>query len=913
MRITGLKTDYQKDPIGIELSDLSFTWQIEEAAGAFAEHTRFMLSADPSFRDLLFDSDRDEADRKGKLPSWCYTPDITVQPAVRYYWKVAVTDDAGDAAESGTAFFEGGHPEGGWTGKWIRPAFSREIHPVMRRSFSISAKEKAELCSARLYVTGLGLYECRLNGVRVGEQFLTPYFTDYRYWLQYQTYDIAGLLREGENTLDIWLGNGWYKGRFGYLANGQLREYYGDTFCLLADLYLNGENGSRVIGTDTDWHCLRSPVVLSGIYDGEAYDARLTDILAAPPAEKLCPVREAEAPKALLCPMLGVPVVQREKRAPEKILMTPAGETVLDFGQEISGWAEFTADVPADHSIVLEYGEVLQNGCFYRDNLRTAAARYEFISSGRKERAAAHFTFFGFRYVRVTGMSSEQVRTADFTAVSLYSDLEETGFITTGNKKVNRLIENTKWSEKDNFVDIPTDCPQRDERCGWTGDAQIFCGAASYHMETPAFFRKYLRDMAWEQREKGGAVPYVVPDVLTIGREKLAEPPFAIEEDGWGEAGSAVWGDAATIIPWTMYLHFGNRRWLDAEYDNMKQWTDFILRMDEEHCGGSRLWTCGFHFGDWLSLDVEGDAAGMNNREGGTDKYFVASVYYMYSAELTAAAAEVLEKTEDAAFYGRLAGEIRRAVTARYVTGPGTLSIRTQTAYALAVHFRLFESGEEMRIAGEQLMQLVHEWKDHLSTGFVGTAYICSALTQTGHGREAFTLLLNEDYPSWLYEVNLGATTIWERWNSLLPDGSISGTGMNSLNHYAYGCIAGWLYESVCGLCIDREGANPGTQDSIGGQSLIIAPHTDERLGSAEASVRFAAGRYTSGWRFSEDGSRISYRFSVPFGGKAGFVPDRICRRFILDGAAVTEEELHGRVFTKGEYLIEGELCQERP
>ena len=938
MKITGLKTDYQIDPLGIDLQDLCFSWQVEEAAGSFARHTRFVLAQDAGFGTVLFDSDRDDSARGGNLPSWCYEPVLPVVPGTRYFWRVEITDDAGESGVSEAASFEGGHPEGAWTGRWIRPSFTREVHPVMRRSFALSGRELREMRSARLYIIGLGLYECYLNGEKVGSQFLTPYFTDYRYWAQYQTYDLGGLLREGENTLDVWLGNGWYKGRFGYLAGGQLREYYGDEFLLLADLVLRGEGETRVIGTDTDWRCLLSPVLSSGIYDGELYDAKLEAALLDPPAGRLCPVLEAgELPggneeaafrlpacvpapgrrqprgeagwKApVLGPMVGVPVVKREERGPAAILTTPKGETVLDFGQEISGWAEFTVEEDQAQSVVLEYGEVLQGGCFYRDNLRSAQARFEFFPAGMRQRVRPHFTFYGFRYVKVEGMTPEAVRTAGFTAVSLYSDLEETGFITTGSDKLNRLIENTRWSEKDNFVDIPTDCPQRDERCGWTGDAQIFAGAASYHMETPAFFRKYLRDMAFEQGEKDGSVPYVVPDVLTVARRKLAGPPFDRAKDEWGEDGSAVWGDSATIIPWTMYLHFGSRRWLEAEYDNMKQWTDFILRMDETYCGGRRLWTCGFHFGDWLSLDVEGDAAGMDNREGGTDKYYVASVYYMYSAELTAKAAEVLGRMEDAAFYAKLAREVRAAVTGNYVTGPGELSIHTQTAYALAIHFGLFGSGEDMRKAGDRLAQLVHDWGGHLSTGFVGTAYICGALTQTGHEEEAYTLLLNEDYPSWLYEVNLGATTIWERWNSLLPDGSISGTGMNSLNHYAYGCIVEWIYESVCGIRVTREGTAPGSESGTGGQSLVIAPHADRRLGHARASVRLAAGRYSSGWEFSEDGAGLVYSFTVPFGGKAQFVPDRRLMSLTLNGRAVTEDSLREMVFTKGEYRVEGIL-----
>ena len=936
MKITGLKTNYQIDPMGIELEHITFTWTTEAARSRFSTKVRLVIGTDPALRHLVYDSDEaavsDPAVRTALLRH-AVNPEVTLLPGRPYYWRVAESGDAGEDAVSRVASFEGGHPAGGWAGQWIRPAFTADLHPVLRRTFDLSKADLARLQRSRLYIIGLGLYEAYLNGRKIGDQYLTPYFTDYRYWVQYQTYDVRALLREGENTLDVWLGNGWYKGRFGYLAGGQMRNYYGSEFALLADLCLWEQDGSlRTIGTDEQWISLKSPVVSSGIYDGEVLDGRKLDLFLS--AEEDGPAENAEqggersagsscgemrkpesrevsavvlmepgaagrtgagsAPDFTLRPMKGLPVTAHERRKPERILTTPRGEVVIDFGQEVTGWAEFRAAVPADAEIRLDYGEVLQDGCFYRDNLRSATASFVYISDGKKRAVRPHFTFYGFRYVRVSGMSAEEAGRADFTAVSLYSDMEETGDLLTGNEKVNRLIANTKWSEKDNFVDIPSDCPQRDERCGWTGDAQIFCGTASYHMETAAFFRKYLADMLAEQDEKDGAVPYVVPDVLTIGRQKMGEMPFDFAEDRWGEAGAAVWGDAATIIPWTMYQRFADTAWLREAYPNMKRWTDFVYTMDEEHCGGGRLWTCGFHFGDWLSLDVEGDAAGMENREGGTDKHYVASVYYMVSAALTAKAARVLGYAADADRYERLAGEVRSAVRRRYVTGNGTLAIGTQTAYALAIHFGILEEAE-MPAAGERLAELVHAWKDHLATGFVGTAFICSALTQTGHVREAFTLLLNEDYPSWLYEVNMGATTVWERWNSILPDGHISGTGMNSLNHYAYGCIVQWLYEEVCGLNLEEPEAAAakyaGTECGAGdcppaARLFRFAPHTDLRLGEACARVRLSCGTARAGWKrtVETDGTqKVAYMFTVPYGCAATFTPDLPVKSVILE------------------------------
>ncbi len=887
MKVIDLKCNYQKNPIGISLDKVVFSWKCIGAKGEYSDKTEIIIAEDEKFRNVL------HKEGAASLFSGAYSPHIEWIPGKTYYWRIRITDNTGDYVESDVQSFEGGHPEGQFRGDWITPSFSREIHPVMRKSFTLTAEDVSAIKRARLYICGLGLYEVYINGARVGNEYLTPYCTDYRYWTEYQTYAVERYLKPGENVIDVLLGNGWYKGRFGYLAHGQMREYFGDKFLLIADLMMRGDGIDRTICTDETWVCLKSPVAMSGIYDGEIWDSRKVRTLAAPSQRDVSKVILSDAPQGKLTPMIGVPVKAHERIKPVKLINTPAGELVLDFGQEVTGWAEFTSDAPEEKEIVLEYGEVLQKGNFYRENLRTADAKYTFIGSGKKTRARAHFTFYGFRYVKVSGMTAEEIESAEFEAVSIYSDIAETGSIETSNEKINRLIANTKWSQKDNFVDIPTDCPQRDERCGWTGDAQIFSSAASYHMETAAFFRKYLTDMRYEQKEKDGAVPYVVPDILTIGRQKLSEPEFDYTVDMWGEAGASVWGDAAVIIPWNMYLHYGNKHWLEEQYENMKSWTDFIIRMEEDHCGGKRLWDCGFHFGDWLSLDVEGDPAGMDNREGGTDKYFVSSIYYMVSSEITSKAAEVLDYIKDREFYHTRSVEVRNAVRDKYVTGPGTLSINTQTAYAIAIWFNLFEE-DEMEEAGNNLLKVLEAWNYHLATGFVGTAFLCGALTKTGHVKDAYTLLLNEDYPSWLYEVNLGATTVWERWNSLLPDGSISGTGMNSLNHYAYGAIVEWIYTAVCGIGVDEK--------NIAGKSMVISPHTDERLGFAKASVDLPVGMYRSGWKL--ENNTVSYEFQIPFGGKARFVPDRELKDITLNGNSISEDELREMQFHRGVYKI---------
>ncbi len=892
MKIYNLKTRYQTNPLGIDLTDLTLSWKVKDAVGTAAEKIRVRIASDPSMQNCCYDS--------GEISCALshYSPDISLLPGQPYYWQVEVTDNAGDHALSKPAYFEGGHPEGGWTGHWIRPPFVPEIHPVFQKDFDQPFSMEGK--NARLYICGLGLYEVYINGEKVGDEYLTPYYTDYRYHIQYQTYDVAGLLKPGSNRIDVYMGNGWYKGKFGYKNHAELQNYYGSEFILLAELYVTEESTVSgkakatpwILGTDETWYALKSPVITSGIYEGELYDVRMEAGVSNPPEREKIHAVKANAPAGKLIPMTGLPVKKHKTLKVQEVITTRLGETVLDFGQEITGWVSFWVDGSTKQQVTLQFSEIMQDGVFYRDNLRTAKAEFSVICNGERCFVRPHFTFYGFRYVKVTGMKVDDSNKDDFEAWALYSDLEETGFLNTSNEKVNRLIENTKWSQRDNFLDIPTDCPQRDERLGWTGDAEIFSDTACYHMQSAVFFTKYLKDMLMEQADNEGSVPYVVPDVLSMAREMNAEPPYDLSVDSWGETGASVWGDAATIIPWNLYLFYGDEKLLAQQYDNMKLWTDFIVSMDETYCGGKRLWTCGFHFGDWLALDAEGES-----RFGGTDKYFVASVYYMYSAQLTAKAAAVLGKEDDAAYYQKLTDEVRTAVRAAYISPDGMLKYDTQTAYVLGIHFHLFEDAQ-YEYAVKQLARLLNANHDHLTTGFVGTAHLCAALTEAGLSDKAYTLLLNEDYPGWLYEVNLGATTIWERWNSLLPDGKISSTGMNSLNHYAYGAIAEWIYRYACGL--------KPLEDAPGFRKIHFAPHIDERLTHMRARYESQYGTYEAGWE--RQGETLVYTLTVPFGCEAMVCLEKEYTTVKVNGAETAFSDLQGRWLTCGAWRIEARL-----
>ncbi|MGI6201641.1 MAG: family 78 glycoside hydrolase catalytic domain [Christensenellales bacterium] len=843
MKIERLKTNHLQNPLGYQMEAAYVSWVVTQSTGARPAWARVEVSTDERFAKLVYDSGQSgQLDAKGTaLP-------IALQPRTRYHWRVTVCADDGDRA-SATAWFETGKGDEPYAGKWIAAPLEKDAHPLMRRVFSLDELPER----GRVYMTGLGVYALYLNGQRVGDEVLAPYYNDYTLWVQAQTWDVTSLLKPGRNQLDVYLGNGWYKGRFGFIDG--LKEIYGDQMKLLMEMRLAMRDGRDIVlGSDEAFQCQAGPVLESSIYDGEVYDARLRE----PAPDGFVPAVAAQPPEAPVVDRLSPPVRIVERRAPAALIHTPAGEQVLDFGQEMTGWVEVDVDLPAGAQLVLDYGELLQEGNFYNENLRSAKARYRYISDGRKAHAAPHFTFYGFRYVRVTGL--ELVDLSAFTACVVHSDLEMTGSVETSNEKINRLIQNALWGQRGNFLDVPTDCPQRDERMGWTGDAEVFAATASFNMDTAAFYDKYLHDMALEQGVLGGAVPHVVPDVLDQIQRIQGEPV--------SNFGSCAWGDAAVIIPWTLYQFYGNKALLARHYPQMRAWVDWVERQDQTHQGGPRLWLGGFHFADWLALDnpVTGSSFG------GTDPDYVASAYYCHSAYLTARAAQALGDAQIMRKYDALSEQVRAAIREEYFTATGRIAEPTQTAMVLALAMNLVPEADRPRIVRD-LKRKLEARQMHLDTGFVGTYFLMSALTEAGLADCAYTLLFNEDYPSWLYEVNMGATTIWERWNSVLPDGRVSDTGMNSLNHYAYGSVVEWMYRFMCGL----NPAEPGFA------SARIAPKTDARLSWARAEYASASGLYRAGWSRDDQG-RVTYRVEVPFGARATFVPEQDGARMRING-----------------------------
>lgn len=855
MKISHLKTNHVANPLGYALDRPTLSWIVEETCDTEQTAARVAISLDRDFQHLVFDSGKVEGsilDSGGAddsvIDSAAFRLAISLQPRTRYFWKVWVWGQT-EHAESDAAWFETAKMGESWLGDWITPEFEdRRLHPILFRHFELPTRVR----QARIYICGLGLYHLELNGVKVSDEYFMPYCNAYDQWIQYQTFDITALLSTDSNLVSVMLGNGWYKGRYG--ANGGDVDFYGDQFALICELHITMEDGSEYkIVTDRSWRAQPSPVLISDIFDGESYDARIPRTAAAFASESFS-VSLLTLSKDRLEARRSLPVCVNEVIHPVALIHTPAGEAVLDMGQNFSGWVRFRTHAPAGTRIHLQFGEVLQNGNFFRDNLRTAKAEYVYIADGTDAIVEPYFTFFGFRYVKVSGWIGE-LNIDDFTGCAVYSRLDITGELETSNEKVNQLIRNVMWGQKGNFLDIPTDCPQRDERLGWTGDIQMFSGTACFNMDSSAFLAKYMYDLAKEQSKTGGMVPHIIP-MANLDR-----------------GGSSAWGDAATIVPWTVYEFYGDMGILEAQYESMRAWVDYIRNIDEAS-GGKRLWTEGTHFGDWLALDGDDPTS----RKGGTPEDFIASAFYCYSARIVAKAADVLGKTEDAQTYGALSNAIRAAIQQEYFTQTGRLAVPTQTGYVLALYMDLVPEISFERVKRDFIAKL-EKANVHLRTGFVGTPYLCRVLSSIGASRLAYQLLLNEDYPSWLYAVNLGATTIWERWNSLNPDGSISSTSMNSLNHYAYGSIVEWIYRDVCGLNPD---ANHG--NVAGFRHARITPRPDPALRWARARYRSAAGWYESGWNIDETGL-ITIQVSIPFNARASvYLQELATDEILLNG-----------------------------
>lgn len=696
--------------------------------------------------------------------------------------------------------------------------------PVFRKTFSLPKKVK----DAALTISALGVYKAELNGRQVGHFIMAPGWTSYRNRLQYQVYDVTEML-EQDNTLEIEVGKGWCLGR---LAWGFNRETWSSEIAAIASLAVTYEDGtSEEIKTDESWLSAQSPVLFSELYDGETYDARIK------PSDWK-PVKIHNFSKDALIPQEGEEVREIELVQPVELIHTPKGETVIDFGQNLAGYVRFKVHGKAGDKVEISHAEILdKDGNFYTENLRSAKQKIEYICGGDEETYQPHHTFQGFRYIRLDQWPGE-VHLDDFTAVVICSDMKRTGYFECSNEKVNQLYRNIIWSQKGNFIDVPTDCPQRDERLGWTGDAQVFTQTAAYNYDVRKFFRKWLHDLKADQYPDG-RVPYVIPGMVETGGRVKPKSPTDVTDDG--QKNSSGWADAAVICPWLLYLAYGDESFLEEQFDSMKAHIDWVRQSgDNEY-----LWNVGFHFADWLAVDCpEGE------RVGPTEVALIATAYYAYSTSLFVKAGKILGR--DMSEYEELYRNVRKEFNKEFIRG-NRMTSDTQTAYVLVLHFDLVDNKKPF---AERLAQLVRENGNKLTTGFVGTAYLMLALSVSGYDDVAYSLLLQEDFPSWLYSVNQGATTIWEHWDSLRPDGSMWSTTMNSFNHYSYGAVAAWMYGVMGGINPDE--AAPGYKH------ILLKPVADPRIDYVKTSLETQYGIIKSSWE-RKDG-KVTYRFTVPEG-----------------------------------------------
>ncbi|HVX25847.1 MAG TPA: family 78 glycoside hydrolase catalytic domain [Parafilimonas sp.] len=835
LTITNLLTENRINPIGIDATQPRFAWQLN------SDKRNVMQTA----YEIKITSGKKNIWSSGKVNDDSSVHVVykgsPLQSNTKYTWHVRVWDNYNDASNwSEPAFFQTAlFNTSDWKAKWIEPGYVEDSitrpSPIFRKEFSSTKK----IISATAFITAHGMYEAKINGEKIGDAYLTPGWTSYHKRLQYQTYDVTNLIKNGANAIGVTLGNGWYRGIIGFSDNINV---YGKDIALLFQINITYSDGStQIITSDDSWKSSTGEIRYEEIYNGETDDARMEKtgwLMQGYNDRDWSGVKVSDFSLDNLIATQNEPVRKHETFKPVHIFTTPAGEKVIDFGQNLVGWIVVKLKGNAGDTITISHAEVLdKNGNFYTDNLRAAKAQDKYIlKDNNEETFEPHFTWHGFRYAKIEGVHGD-VKPEDFTAVALYSDMQPTGTFSSSNALINQLQHNIQWGQKGNFLDVPTDCPQRDERLGWTGDAQVFSRTASFNMNVNSFMEKWTKDIAADQYANG-SVPFVIPNVL-----------------GKDAGGSTGWADVSTIVPWNMYLAYGDKRILENQYASMKAWVDYMTSQSNNN-----LWQSGFHFGDWLFYRPFDDNDG---RSAVTDKYLIAQCFYAHSTQLLINAANVLGKTDDAQSYSTLLQKIKDAFVKEYMTPNGRLVSGTQTAYVLALNFDMLP--ENLRTqAAARLADNVEDYDNHLTTGFLGTPYLCHVLTRFGYDSIAYKLLLQDTYPSWLYPVKMGATTIWERWDGERPDSTFETPGMNSFNHYAYGAIGDWIYREVVGL--------DTYEDGVGYKHIKIQPHIGGNFTNASASLKTYYGVASNSWKI--DGDAIEMDAEIPANTKATiFIP----------------------------------------
>lgn len=819
LSVTHLRTEYLENPIGIDYTHPRVSWQlVSETPNTLQKAYQLVVYRESGGLKEVWNSGKVDADQSHLVA----LTGLELLSKTTYYWKVKVWDNHGNESSFGTlASFETGMLSANeWRATWIAAPWNEVFQEpskvkYFRRAFDVKKKVK----SARLYITSQGLYEAYLNGEKIGDQEMTPGWTSYETRLQYQVFDVTEGCKNGLNALAVMVADGWHRGRINYRGK---ENPFKEQLALLAQLEIEYEGGKKTrFTTDKHWKVGTGGYQEATIYDGVVFDTALE-----PKGWKSSNFDDSDWEKVKVLDQ-GYDHLVGSHAPPVRVVKTIPSvgaraigdkEVIFDFGQNLVGRVTLQVECYEPGTAVIEHGEILgPDGDLYTKNLRGAKARVSVTVPGNGNfEYTPSFTFMGFRYIKVTGISRYRVHKV--TAQVLSSDLEDVGSFKCSEPLLNRLYKNVVWSQRGNFLDVPTDCPQRDERMGWTGDAQVFFPTATLNMDVAAFFRKWLQDLKADQHEDG-SLPWVIPDVFDRQREP-----------------STGWADAATIIPWEFYQRYGDRRILEEQYVSMKAWVEYMVRGAKDN-----LWFGKRHFGDWLSYFPEEKP---HVRAAVTEDQLLAQIFYQHSLQLMISTAKVLGNKEDLGRYQELFKAANTAFYNEFVTPNGRLVSGTQTAYALALSFELLHI-EDRQQAVERLVDNIEVY-GHISTGFLGTPYLCHILSKYGRSDEAYRLLLNEEYPSWLYTVKNGATTIWERWDGIKPDRTLQNPRVNSFNHYAYGAIGSWMIERAAGIQLNP--LVPGYKE------FIIAPEITDSLKHLSADFKCNYGKILSQWKHAENG-----------------------------------------------------------
>ena len=865
-----LKTEYKTTPINIDVGNPGLSWKISATErNTLQDH--YQIQAAATMRDLkggknlLWDSQKTESSSSIHIKY----AGKALESMQHVYWRVRVWCGKTASSWSEPTIFETGlYSSSDWKAQWIKSGFDQQDEPdpspYFRKEFNLDKKVK----NARAYASSIGLYELFINGKRAGNEYLTPGWTSYKNRIQYQVYDVTNLVNQGANCMGFVLGNGWFRH---FRSNNRADSYY-NYLAGIVQVAIEYEDGTReTIITDNSWKSSTGPILSSTIYDGEMYDARkeMSGWATVGFNDANWQVTTVvDQSKDILVGAQGEPVIKHEELKPIKIWRNDKGELIADMGQNMVGWIRLNVTGSAGTKITLKHAEVLdKEGHFYTENLRAADQLIEYTLKGEGEEVyEPHFTFMGFRYALIEGFPG--MPTADnITGVVVHSHIPVIGNFECSNDLVNQLQHNIQWGQKGNFVDVPTDCPQRDERLGWTGDAQAFAPTACFNMYTPAFYKKWLKDLAYDQDDQG-RIPHVIPNNL-----------------GPNSVAACGWADAGLIVPWVVYQYYGDETILTDQYESMKAWVEYQRRT----AGDSYLWNTGRHFGDWLAFaTTRSDYPGAT-----TDKDLLATAFFAYSTSILQQTAEILGKDNDAKEYAQLFENIKKAFNNEFITPSGRMSSNTQTAYVIALYFNLFPD-DKIEEAAQRLADDVQKF-GHLTTGFLGANLINKVLSQHGYTDLAYMLLNRTDYPSWLYPVTKGATTIWERWDGIKTDGSFQNAGMNSFNHYAYGAVGDWMYRTITGI----------NQTSPGFKTFYIKPEIGGDLTYANASYNSMYGEIQSGWELKDN--EIIMNVNIPANTTARvYVPASSDSKIKENGIALSDVEGIKIIESKDGYVVLG-------